>query len=173
MTHNAMYQIPQESAVQEFAFRRGQQDRGNTRDRVPPNQFGAQYDLIWDTFYKKGKQSNADAIVLADNPPSPSHPNFGWAPLVNVYTQSLEHPRGNYDAEFSRNVCQSALDGMEMLIHRVCRRRDQWDKYVCDVPRPVVEALPNFPDLLGRYENLRRIAHEALGGGLPYAVEQN
>jgi hypothetical protein len=50
-----MYAIPEGVSVQEFAFRRGQQDRGNTRDRIPPNPYHTCFDVMWETYYKKGK----------------------------------------------------------------------------------------------------------------------
>jgi hypothetical protein len=163
-----MYAIPEGVSVQEFAFRRGQQDRGNTRDRIPPNPYHTCFDAMWETYYKKGKLSRGDAIVLPADPPSPSRANYDWPPLVNPYTQTPEHPHGIYDENFSRGVCIGALEAMEALINTVCKRGKTWQSTVCDVPRPIAIALLNYPDLLDRYEDLKSAAQEAIGGGLPF-----
>jgi hypothetical protein len=164
----AMYAIPEEAAVQEFAFRRGQQDRGNTRDRLPPNPYHPSFDVMWETYYKKGKISGGDPIALPADPPSPSRANYDWPPLVNAFTQTPEHPHGIYDERFARSVCESALDAMESLVKTVCKRGKTWQSTVCDVPHPITTALLNYPDLLDRYEDLKSAAREAVGGGLPY-----
>ncbi|KAF2797780.1 hypothetical protein K505DRAFT_234699 [Melanomma pulvis-pyrius CBS 109.77] len=163
-----MYAVPEGLAVQEFAFRRGQQDRGNTRDRVPANPFHPAFNVAWVSSYHRGKRSTADAIELAADPPSPSRANYDWPPLVNVYTQTPEHPRGSYDEKYARSACETALDGMESLIKAVCQRGKQWDKAICDVPQPIAVALQNYPDLMDRYDYLKTAAKEAIGGGLPF-----
>lgn len=164
----SMYAIPEGTAVQEFAFRRGQQDRGNTRDRIPANPYHTSFDVMWETYYKKGKLSRGDPIILPADPPSPSRANYDWPPLVNPYTQTPEHPRGIYDENFARGVCIGALEAMEALIKTVCKRGKTWQSTVCDVPQPIAVALLNYPDLLDRYEDLKSAAQEAVGGGLPF-----
>ncbi|KAF2702954.1 hypothetical protein K504DRAFT_419489 [Pleomassaria siparia CBS 279.74] len=173
-TNNAMgqnmYAIPEKVGVQEFAFRRGQQDRGNTRDRIPPNQFHPGFDKVWDYYYIKGKQSHGPAILLPANPPSPSRANYDWPPLVNPYTQTPEHPHGIYDEQYARAVCDQALNAMESLVRDTCTRKGQWEKTVCDIPQPIANAIWSYPDLAQRYADLSYAAQEAVAGGLPFSL---
>ncbi|PSN65369.1 hypothetical protein BS50DRAFT_56907 [Corynespora cassiicola Philippines] len=163
-----MFAVPEEAAVQEFAFRRGQQDRGNPRDRVPHNPFASHFDKVWVKYYLDGKNSTLENKKPLSVSSSPTGANFNWAPLINPYTQDAEHPKGSFDEEYSHGLCESALKGMSHQISLVCKRGKEWDRYVCEIPSPVAQALQHFPELLVRYRSLQRDAREALGGGRPY-----
>lgn len=154
-------------AVQELAFRQGLQDRHNVRDRLPSSPFPQQYDSIWTEFYKLGKTSTAAHIPPPPHLHSPSQSNYSWPVLVNPHTQSLEHPTGILDMEWTRNICEIALNCMDALIRVACSRKNDWQKLTIDVPLPCQQALLEFPDLTHRYECLKGAARQALAGGRP------
>ncbi|KAF2134158.1 hypothetical protein P153DRAFT_307073 [Dothidotthia symphoricarpi CBS 119687] len=155
-------------AVQELAFRQGLQDRHNVRDRLPASTFPSQYDTIWAEFYRLGKASNAAPMPPPPHLHSPSQPNYSWPVLINPHTQSLEHPTGILDMEWTRNICEIALNCMEALIRVACSRKNDWQKLTIDVPFPCQEALLEFDDLADRYEYLKDAARQALAGGRPH-----
>ncbi|KAL5121959.1 hypothetical protein ACEQ8H_000175 [Pleosporales sp. CAS-2024a] len=160
--------VPELCAVQEMAFRQGQQGRGVSRERVPPSPFAKHFDQVWTQFYLLGKECGGMPFSSSTTAKTSEHANFPWAPLINPYTQDLEHPNGAIDSEWVRKVCIMALDGMAALIGTVCRRQGEWRKTVCDVPAQIKQALMQFEDLRNRYERLQQDAREAVAGGLPY-----
>jgi hypothetical protein len=159
--------IPEVLAVQEMAFRQGQNDHGVSRERLPSSPFARKYDQVWVEFYLKGKACGGTPRTTSTGTHSPSHKNYTWPPLINPYTQDLEHPNGAVDVEWARKICEMALHSMCALIGTVCRREGDWQKIVCDVPAPIKDALMDFEDLSIRYEQLKKMAREATAGGLP------
>ncbi|KAF2876405.1 hypothetical protein BDV95DRAFT_224856 [Massariosphaeria phaeospora] len=162
-----IYSIPEYLIVEEFAFRRGQQDRAQERDRVPDNPFDKRHDTVWSQHYSLGKQSTGDPVVIPSTQGFQAGNNFDWPGLINPYTQTPEHPRGTFDPVFVRNNCDSALKGMVMLIEKVCLRGRDWDRLVCDVSPQIAMACEHFPDLADRYKSLKRDANVAMNGGRP------
>lgn len=161
-----MVGVPEPLAVQELAFRQGQHDHGSSRDRVPANPFAQHFDLIWQESYKLGKVLGGASVTPAV-PASSSHLNYAWPVLINPYTQDLENPNGSVDLDWTRKICDIALNCMDALIRYVCRRPSEWRKIVCDIPTQVQQALVAFPDLSKRYEILQEAAREAIRGRLP------
>jgi hypothetical protein len=159
--------IPEILAVQEMAFRQGQHSHGVSLERVPSSPFAKQFDQIWADFYVLGKEFGGTPANSVSVTPASSHQNFSWPILINPYTQDLERPNGAIDAEWVRKICVIALNCMAALIGAVCRRKGEWRKIICDVPAQIQKALTSFEDLRTRYENLKRDAREAVGGGLP------
>jgi hypothetical protein len=159
--------VPQLLAVQEMAFRQGQQDHGVSRERLPSNPFAKYFDQVWAEFYVLGKECGGTPISASNFDASLDHQNFPWPVLINPYTQDLEYPNGKVDSAWVRKVCTIALNCMAVLIGTVCRRQGEWRKTICDVPAQVRQALMSFDDLRSRYERLQQDAHEARNGGLP------
>lgn len=159
--------VPQLLAVQEMAFRQGQQDHGVSRERLPSNPFAKHFDQVWVEFYILGKECGGTPISTSNIDASSTHQNFPWPVLINPYTQDLEHPNGKVDSAWVRKVCTIALNCMAVLIGTVCRRQGDWRKTICDVPAQIKQALMGFEDLRIRYERLQRDAREARNGGLP------
>lgn len=157
--------MPEDVAVQEMAFRQGQRDSARTFDEVPANPFAQQFDQLWASFYKLGKECGGQR---APTPFNPSQQNFAWTVLINPYTQSLKNPNGSLDPAWTRKMIMVALDCMHELIRITCRRNNGWEKIVADIPLPAQEALAAFPDLAHEYEQLKRDALEAHAGGRPY-----
>ncbi|CAE7177387.1 hypothetical protein PTNB73_03166 [Pyrenophora teres f. teres] len=158
--------VPEHLAVSGLAFRQGQYDYGNSRNRIPPNPFASHFDNLWAEYYKLGAAHGGSPAALPSTT-SPSHENFAWTVLINTETQDLEHPNGSYDMDYARSICIMGLNCMRELIEVVCKRNNDWRKVVCDVPAPVQQAIIHFPDLCAQYENLKEEAREALGGGVP------
>ncbi|KAF1845798.1 uncharacterized protein K460DRAFT_115347 [Cucurbitaria berberidis CBS 394.84] len=157
--------IPEALTVQELAFRHGQQAHHVTADRIPSNPFAKEFEEAWTTYYNLGKTqggkpvdtpaaSSASAALSASAPPS--YFNYEWPVLINPYTQNLKSPDGLVDLVWSRNICEKALNGMEAMIRVTCERVDDSEKLVIDIPLPCQQALATFPDLLDRYERLKR-----------------
>jgi hypothetical protein len=157
--------VPEHLAVQEFGFRRGQQDRGVGRDRIPINPFAPKFNAEWAKAYMAGKTSRtymagtsskrpAGAVAMARSTvsPTPSNPNYQWSPLIDVWTQDPEHPEGTYDEAYTRKMIDSSLNSMASIIAKIADRGRDWDKLVADVPRPVALACQDFPDLAQRYD---------------------
>lgn len=167
--------ISEAVAVEEFAFRRGQQDRGSVRTRIPKNPFHPVHNQAWELNYLRGKQSKTPAVVSRSNAASPSGKNYAWPILINPYTQNQEHPNGSFDAEWAQDMIIRALDSMAAIISMILKRGKQgeWQRAVCDVPAPVAEALSDYPHLMGRYEKLKRDAQEAIAGGRPQGYTQD
>ena len=163
----SMTAIPEVLAVQELAFRHGQQDHHVARDRIPSNPFAEAFDEIWTMYYKLGKAYGGKPV---DNPAASSvssHSNYAWPVLINPYTQNLESPNGHLDLVWARKVCEIALNCMDAMVRATCKRTGDWKKMVIDIPVPCQYALVNFPDLVDRYQRLRRDGHEAVNGGCP------
>ena len=80
--------IPESVSVQEMAFRQGQRDSASAFDKVPANPFALQFDQLWATYYKLGKECGGQRVPT---PVNPSQQNFAWTVLVNPYTQSLKN----------------------------------------------------------------------------------
>ncbi|KAF1929871.1 uncharacterized protein M421DRAFT_4301 [Didymella exigua CBS 183.55] len=157
--------VPESVAVQEMALRQGQRDTASAFNEVPTNPFAQQFDQLWASFYKLGKDCGGQRAPTPDNP---SQQNFAWTVLINPYTQSLKNPNGSLDPAWTRRMIVVALDCMHELIRITCRRNNGWDKIVADIPLPAREALVAFPDLAAEYEQLKRDANEARAGGRPY-----
>jgi hypothetical protein len=157
--------VPECVSVQEMAFRQGQRDVGSHSNEEPSSPFAKEYDQLWYVFYKLGKECG---VQRAPTPANTSPYNFAWPILINPYTQSLDRPNGALDPAWSRKMIQMALNCMQELIRITCRRNTGWDKTVADIPLPAQEALGAFPDLAEQYEQLKRDAREARGGGIPY-----
>ncbi|KZM23040.1 uncharacterized protein EKO05_0008172 [Ascochyta rabiei] len=157
--------VPEALAVQEMAFRHGQRNNSSTFNDIPANPFAKQFDQLWATFYKLGKECSTRPV----SPPANLYcQNFAWPVLINPHTQSLEHPNGSLDPAWTGKMIHIALNCMEELIRITCRRNMGWEKLVADIPLPAQEALMAFPDLAQRYERLKRDAKEARAGGRPY-----
>lgn len=157
--------VPETVAVQETAFRQGQRDAASAFHEVPTNPFAQQYDQLWTSFYKLGKQCGEQRTPTPFNP---TQQNFAWTVLINPYTQSLQNPNGSPDLAWTRRMITVALDCMHELIRITCRHNNGWEKTVADIPLPAQEALVAFPDLAQEYEQLKRDANEARAGGRPY-----
>lgn len=157
--------VPEAVSVQEMAFRQGQRDSGTRANDISASPFARQYDELWATFYKMGKEYSDQR---APTPVDASLQNFAWPVLINPYTQSLKRPNGSLDPAWSRKMIQVALNCMRELIRVTCRRNNGWEKTVADIPLPAQEALGAFPDLAAQYEQLTRDAEEARAGGRPY-----
>jgi hypothetical protein len=159
--------VPQLLAVQEMAFRKGQQDHGASRERFPSSPFAKEFDQAWTRFYVLGKECGGTPTCSSNVVASPDHQNFPWPILINCYTQDLDHPNGEVDSAWVRKICTIALNCMAVLIGTVCRRQGEWQKTICDVPGQIKQALMGFEDLRSRYQRLQRDAREARNGGLP------
>lgn len=162
--------VPEKFAVQEFAFRQGQQDHGVVSGHIPPSPFAECFDNVWTEHYLRGKAAGGKPRKASDYPPTPSLQGMDtWSVFVNPYTQDLQNPDGSVDMRYMKGICINAVKAMRTCIVTVCRRkgRDEWKKIVCDVPMQVQHALGAFPELQDEYEQLRADASEALGGGLP------
>jgi transglutaminase/protease-like cytokinesis protein 3 len=160
-----MTDVPEYLAVQEMAFRQGQSDSGNSRNKVPPSPFAKHFDHVWAQYFKMGAAYGGTPAT----PPvasSPSHDNFAWSVLINPITQDLEHLNGSIDIEWARKICVMSLNCMKELIHVVRERHNDWRKIVCDIPFPVKQAIVAFPDLCEYYEALQHDARQAFGNGL-------
>ena len=159
--------VPETLAVQEMAFRHGQRDNGSSLARLPPSPFAKHYDQIWAQYYKFGKAVGGTPTTSTVAASSVSQQNFPWPVLINPYTQDLERPTGVVDPQWARKICEMALNCMEELVCKVCKRQGDWRKTICDVPSQVQQALAGFPDLQDRYAYLKHDAAEAVAGGLP------
>ncbi|KAF2684735.1 hypothetical protein K458DRAFT_26141 [Lentithecium fluviatile CBS 122367] len=166
-TQQTMLGVHEFLATEEFGFRCGQQDRGAGRSRRPPNPFDRAHDEVWGAHYTRGLESTTPAVRVVGNPSSPSLPNFQWSPLVNVMTQTPEHPNGSYDPQWARQQCIRALTAMGASIATVLQRGRDWERIVVDVPIPIQEVLLNYPDLLIWYNKLQQDAALAQSGGCP------
>lgn len=153
--------IPEDLSVQEFAYRQGQHDRNSPRDRVPPNPFAKHYDFLWAEAYRQGKLEGGVPIQCPELPSNASHQNFEWPVLINAYTQDLEHPNGSVDLEYAREICEMALGSMESLLQQAYSRIGEWKRLVIDIPNPCHQAMMHFPDLMERYEQLKKASHAA------------
>jgi hypothetical protein len=168
-TFNAtsMSGVPEHLAVQELAFRQGQHDGEGARNRIPQSPFAKQFDVLWAEYYQLGAMYGGEPAIRPTAPPAATHNNFAWAVLINPATQDLEHPNGTIDMAWTHKMCAMSLDCMQELIRVVCKRPNDWRKYVCDIPGPAQQAIVAFPDLCEYYEVLKRDAHQALSGGIP------
>lgn len=164
----SMTAIPEALAVQELAFRHGQEDRYVARDRMPSSPFAKAFDEVWSSYYKLGKAFGGKPVDTSATSSSQSCPNYEWPVLINPYTQSLESPNGHVDIAWTRKVCVIALNCMDAMIRATCKRAGDWSRMVIDVPTPCQQVLMQFPDLLHHYERLKRDGQEALNGGRPY-----
>ncbi|KAF1838324.1 hypothetical protein BDW02DRAFT_14882 [Decorospora gaudefroyi] len=162
----SMSGVPEYLAVQELAFRRGQDDHGGSRNGIPSSPFAKHFDHVWAEHYKLGSVFGGVPAVRP-TATSSSRENFAWSVLINPATQDLDDPNGSIDMEWARNICIMALNSMKELICVVCKRPADWRKYVCDIPSPVQQVIVVFPDLSAHYEALKQDAQQALGGGIP------
>ena len=160
--------IPEHLAVQELAYRQGQRDHGNKRERIPSSPFARCFDYMWADSYRLGKSRGGTPKARPTGTVPTSQEDCAWPVLINPYTQDLEHPNGCVDEQWTYKICKGALDSMEDLVRLVCRRPKDWYKLVCDVPAPVQRPLMAFPDLEQRYKELKQAAREALAGNVPY-----
>lgn len=160
-----LFDIPEEQTVTEFAFRQGQLDRGNTSpdsSSVPQNPFASRLNDVWTDHYQRGKASHGDIKALPNVDPSQRNNDRDWSPLINPYTQTLEHPHGHFDPVYVRATCAQALDGMAYAISAVSQQgQRQSDRIVIDVPHYIASAASLFPDLEARYESLVHAAADA------------
>ncbi|KAF2015852.1 hypothetical protein BU24DRAFT_450496 [Aaosphaeria arxii CBS 175.79] len=150
-----LYGVPEEDTVREFGFRAGQMNRGTGGDKqIPANNFTKQLDHLWTESYELGKLSNGNAATKLEI----VRKNYDWAPLINVYTQTPENPKGTFDLEYARKTIESALDTMKITTNWVCNHPKEWQKIVIDVPAPIAIACQEFPDLAERYAELKQAA---------------
>lgn len=167
----SMVGIPEEQAVQEYAFRAGQADHGVDREVLPASLFAAEYDELWLEFYVLGRTSRfqpATTAKAATTSPAPAGlQNFTFTPFINPWTQSLEKPEGTVDIEWVRRQCQASLNCMAALIGKVCKRQPGWKRLACDVPEPAKKVIMAMSDLRAQYEALQEDAKVALAGGHP------
>ncbi|OAL53223.1 hypothetical protein IQ07DRAFT_677963 [Pyrenochaeta sp. DS3sAY3a] len=157
--------IPKRSFVQECALREGFKDRGSSESKVPRNPFGSDFDNIWEHYYKRGKISGSAPNTRMNVPVGPPNSDQTWAPFIDPYTQSPEHPNGFTDPERTRTCCEAALEGMKRSIDIVNRPKGGWLMCI-DVAKPILDALPDFPDLRKEYNRFKKEGEEALEGSI-------
>lgn len=158
--------IPTYLLVEECAYREGCKDRGNSESKVLPNPFPRDFDDIWKDSYKRGKNSRTEPKTHTNVPCDAPNPDQTWDPFIDPYTQGPEHPNGSIDPERTRLCCNWALEGMERSINVVNSRQIGSVNMCIDVGQPILDALSDFPDLLTKYNRLKREGEEALEGSI-------
>ncbi|KAF2737889.1 hypothetical protein EJ04DRAFT_574360 [Polyplosphaeria fusca] len=163
--------VPEACFVEEYAARKGYEDKHKADDRISANPYqnNRTLDQVWAHQYEQGRESVRDPKSLA--PPSTgldySKPAPTWPALINPYTQTPETPNGVYDAAYTTSALTSALAAMSESIKHILKRQHQHGPYSVDIPAPMIAALDDFPHLKHQYSVLKDKASIARTGRVP------